>query len=396
MVIALTPALISVAEEVGDKDDVGVLYESYIRNSLGESYMSEYNNIRQRMTSQILRPGSSIMETFAGGHYDDNDYIRLLNEKYEKIGSVARNMVEACDSSDNSFFMEYPELFGHWHLNYINNNSVPPKKTKVAIIDSFVDGDDLMPNIMSIYDCKSKEECTAYSWDFVGNSGKFKDISPHYHHGGWIASIVGSRNCANPRSRSQTIGVNPLAEMVIFNIARIHDREVQHAYGYIPDAIRSAKNMGVKVIIIPLVFSDYRNDIRLEIESAVSEFLEGGESAIVAPYGNVTTHSSTNKAPIPCAVNGVICVSGLDRTGIMAEDVVVDVPFIKYFAPAVDISGGFIAGSDGIPRVNSGSSAATAIIGAMLSKMDKPDIEKIMNKDVFDSRGNLQGKGASF
>lgn len=311
------------------------------------------NNIKYN--KEEVAKNIQLFESYRKTNKNECDYEKVLSEF----------------NLDNYFY------HGLWHLNYINMKKVKPKESNVAIIDGYMSSNRLLPNL-KIKNCLDSNNQTCNSGlDMLDKSSNniYKNNGDHTY---WVTSILGGSNCGNSNSGLKFMGVNPKANILIVNVSIYKNGENQHSLRRLIKAISELDKNDINIIYAPLAFINYSDVDYIDLQNAVNIFLEKPNRAIVGVIGN-TSSVDINDIPLPCAIDKVICVGGVDRNGTIWSGGVNNEKYIDVYAPASNIIGGITKNKYRIQE--SGVSASGAIVAGMISNiiLDK-DYEMKINK----------------
>lgn len=311
-------------------------------------------------------------EKIAKSVYSFNDYELYNNEE--------------CDYQTASLDFDTKNAFYHglWHLDYIKSNPKDYVNVRMALIDGYLSSNRLLPNLIVENCLDSNNVSCKKGLDMTNklNNNIFKNNDDHTY---WLASIINGHNCGNNKSEIKQIGVNPKAKLLITNVSISKNNENLHSLNKTIDAIYELDNNDINVIYIPLAFNKYTKKQKESLQIAVNIYLSKPNRAIVSVVGN-SNNVSKRDEPLPCIIDGVICVGGLDRNGTIWKGTASLDKYIDVYAPASNIIGGITKKKSRLEE--SGVSAAGAIVAAEISKVIKDEnykekIDKIKKGSKF-------------
>lgn len=351
--------------------------------------INKFNRLKNDYQNGVLTYDQFEEETINLKKENKINKLKIL-KKYKEFSVIEKTYNEKCDYKNYSESLYNDEkFFGLWHLSYINNNKIPNQKKEIAIIDGYMLTNKLLPNLI-VKNCDINTIGCKTSWDFVDNSNNV--YRSDYIHTYWIASIIAGKNCSNEKSSFQQIGINPMANIYSFNVTKKINNKYNHSLKKTIDAIKKIDEMGIDIIYIPLSFQNYTDEDYFELNNAINNYLLRKKGRkIISVYGNANKVKDKNEKTIPCLIENVICVGGLNQYGAISNNTS-GVDYISIYLPSENIIGG-INGEERIE--DSGVSSSGAIMTGMISKMKNEDeINDLLNKKkiVLEKDGSISKK----
>lgn len=200
------------------------------------------------------------------------------------------------------------------------------KGVKIALIDSGVD--------VNHKELKGKVKSTFNMID------KNYDVTDFSGHGTHIAGLLVGKN----------VGVAPMAEL---HVIKVLDENGNGNAGNVLEGITHAINLGVDILCISL---GIENDMPLIIKQRIVQAYEAG-IIIVCSVGN----DSASFARYPSAMNEVLAVGGIDRSGKLSK---FSNKGYDVLAPSVEILSSY---KDGNYAKMTGTSMASPLVAGLIA-----------------------------
>lgn len=262
----------------------------------------------------------------------------------------------------------------------------------VAIIDSGVDG--TRPQLADAF--------APGSTSVIDDGERPDGLGDPQGHGTALAGIIAAR----ADSGSGAVGIAPDARIISLRVFRGDDEEsVRRGFGpdagRIADAIRTATDLGARVITVAL-----SDDVDTPALREATEEAAARGALVVASAGNRSTAENTADGPrYPAAYPGALAVTAVDTAGI-ATDASIHGPHVDVAAPGQNVLTTSTGGGDCVYAADAPSSSfatAYAAGAAALLAEAYPDegpegwayrLEATADRPDPDARDDLTGWGA--